>query len=257
VVRRPSVRTARPTRRARVHVRAGRRGMTLMEILVALAIIIGIMSISVPTLYNVLALEQHAVTRQLATTIAFLRDEATLRGVTFRLAFDLDAGTWKVQAGSPDATIFATPEEREAWERDIQDRMARYTQREIEEGAADEILDQTGRFDELPGVVLDTVQELPGGTRFAWIWTSQWEEPVTPSAVPPEDPADDKIVYLYIFPDGQLEAAVLRLVSEDDPDEGYSLVVEPLTGRIQMESEEIEPETLFAWLPLEAPELPE
>jgi len=231
--------------------------MTLMEILVTLAIIIGIMSISVPTLYNVLALEQHAVARELATTIAFLRDEATLRNVTFRISFDLDAGTWKVQAGSPDATIFTTPEEREAWESDIRDRLARYTQREIEEGAADELLDQTGRFEDVSEVSLDTAQELPGGTRFGWIWTSQWEEPVTPSEPPPEDPADDKVVHLHIFPDGQLEAAVIRLVSDDDPDEGYTLVVEPLTGRIQMESEELEPEQLFTWLPLEAPELPQ
>ncbi|MBN1336860.1 MAG: hypothetical protein JXB39_12960 [Deltaproteobacteria bacterium] len=230
--------------------------MTLMEILVAIAIIIGIMSISVPTLYNVLALEQHAVARELAGTIAFLRDEATLRGVTFRVAFDLDRGSWKVQAGAPDATIFATPEEREAWERDLQDRLARYTQREIEEGAANEILDQTGRFEDMSEVSLDTVQELPGGTQFGWIWTSQWEEPVRPSPVPPEDPADDRVVYLHVFPDGQLEAAVVRIVSEGDPDDGYTLVVEPLTGRIQMEAEEVEPEALFAWLPLEAPEMP-
>jgi len=235
---------------------AGPATRTAMEILVALAIIIGIMSISVPTLYNVLALEQHAVARELATTIAYLRDEATLRGVTFRVAFDLDARSWKVQAGAPDATIFATPEERERWERDIQDRLTRFTRREIEEGAADDILDQTGRFEDIPDVALDAVQELPGGTSIGWIWTSQWEEPVTPSPVPPEDPADDRIVYLHVFPDGQLEAAVVRIVSEDDPGEGYTLVVEPLTGRIRMEADEVEPEALFAWLPLEPPEMP-
>jgi prepilin-type N-terminal cleavage/methylation domain-containing protein len=244
----------------RSFVRVARQGMTLIEVMVTVAIVLLILSIGIPSMAGLLALQQRGAVYELATTFAYLRDEATLRNVTFRIVFNLDRGTYEVQAGAPDATIFASQEEREDWERELEDRLGRFTERQIEEGEADELMDQTGRFQGLEDVTLDTKVELPGGTRFGWVWTPQHEEPVEPSDEPPEegdDPEDDILVYAHIFPNGQMEPLVVRIVDEDDPDEGWTVIVEPLTGRIHLENEMVEPEDLFDWLPDRGPEMPQ
>ena len=240
--------------------RAARRGMTLMEVMVTVAIILLIISVGIPSLAGLMALQQRGAVYEMATTFAYLRDEATLRNVTFRVVFNLDRGTYEVQAGSPDATIFASEEERIEWEEDLEDQLNRFTERQIAEGEANDLMDQTGRFQGLEDVTLDTKVELPGGTRFAWVWTPQHEDPVVPLEVPPdeedEDTEDDTIVYAHIFPNGQMEPVVVRIVDEDDEEEGWTVIVEPLTGRIHLEDSMVEPEDLFDWLPDEGPEMP-
>jgi type II secretory pathway pseudopilin PulG len=229
---------------------------TLVEVMVTIAIVLLILAVGIPSMAGLLGLQQRGAVHQLATTFAYLRDEATLRNVTFRVAFDLDKRTWTVQAGTPDATIFQNQEEREEWEEELEDQLSRFTERELEEGAAKELEDQTGRFQNLEDITLDAQVELPGGSAFAWIWTPQFEEPQEPHPEPPEDGEEDTIVYAHIFPDGQMEPLVARVVDEDDPDDGWTIVVEPLTGRIHLENELVEPDELFEWLPEEGPEMP-
>ncbi len=235
--------------------------MTLMEVMVTVAIVLLILSVGIPSMAGLLALQQRGAVYELATTFAYLRDEATLRNVTFRVAFNLDRNTYEVQAGSPDATIFASEEERIEWEEDLEDRLNRFTERQIAEGEANDLMDQTGRFQNLEDITLDTKVELPGGTRFGWIWTPQHEDPVVHPDEPPdpdhEDFENDTIVYTHVFPNGQLEPTVVRIIDIDDPDEGWTVIVEPLTGRIHLEDTLVEPEDLFDWLPDEGPEMPQ
>lgn len=233
-----------------------RGGMTLVEIMVVIAIIVVVSGVAIPSMALLLDLQQKNAVTQLATTFAYLRDEATLRNVTFRIAFNVDRHQWKVEAGSPDATIFATPEERENWEKDFVDQIDRFTEREIEEGAAEDLMDQTGRFEGLTDVTLDTEVELPTGSRFAWVYTPQYGDPVAPMEEPPEDPALDQIVHAYIFPDGQMEFTMLRIVGDLDEDDGYTLVVEPLTGRIHVENDDLDYREMYDWLPEQGPEIP-
>ena len=237
--------------------RVARRGMTLIEVMVTVAILLLIISVAIPSISGLMALQQRGAVQELATTFAYLRDEATLRNITFRVVFNLDRATYSVQAGTPDATIFSSEEERLEWERELEDRLNRFTEREISEGAADDLMDQTGRFQGLEDVALDTEVELPGGSAFGWIWTPQHEEPVEPSSFLPEDSEDEIIVYTHIFPNGQMEPTVVRVVDDDDPDEGWTVIVEPLTGRIHLEDELVEPDDLFDWLPVDGPEMPQ
>lgn len=235
---------------------AARVGMTLVEVMVGIAIIVIISGIAIPSMSLLWDLKQKEAVDKLSLGFAYLRDEATLRNVTFRIAFNLDRGIWSVQAGSPDARIFETAEERIAWERDVEDRLARFTEREIEEGAAEEILDQMGRFEGLTDVALDTEYELPGGSLFAWFYTPEYGEEIRPSAEPVEDPALETVVYSYIFPNGEMQYTALRIVGESDPEDGYTLIVEPLTGRIRVEPDDIDWRRLYDWIPVNPPELP-
>ena len=72
-----------------------------------------------------------------------------MRNATFRIAYNLDRNTWKVEAGDPETLVFSSPEEREKHDEEISDMMSRFTKRELEEGAGEEIVDQTGRFEGL------------------------------------------------------------------------------------------------------------
>ncbi len=75
--------------------------MTLIEIMVVVALIALVMGVSVPTLRGVLDAEQAGAARELVMTYRYLRDEAALRNVTFRVAYNLDARTYKVEVGEP------------------------------------------------------------------------------------------------------------------------------------------------------------
>jgi hypothetical protein len=91
---------------------------------------------------------------------------------------------------------------------------------------------------------------------FAWFYTPEYGQEIGPLPEPPEDPSLDTIVYSYIFPDGQMQFTVLRIVGASDPEDGYTLIVEPLTGRIRVEPDDVDWRSLYRWIPVNPPELP-
>jgi prepilin-type N-terminal cleavage/methylation domain-containing protein len=240
-----------------------RRGMTLIEIMVVMAIIALVTAVAIPSLSAVFAFQQRGAVKELAQTYTWLIDEAALRNVTFRIVYSLDRRTWKVEVGDPDTLVFATPEEREKADEELRDEMSRYTESELEAGAADAEADEeedgasSGRFEGLTGDVFTSEQELPSGTMFLFVYTPQYPiEGVRPSDEPPEDPADEAVAYSYVFADGSTEHTLVRIVDSDDQEDGYTLEVEPGSGRVRIENEELSPEDALAWLPEEGPELP-
>ena len=235
--------------------RRRRRGLTLVEIVVVMAILAVMAAVSIPTLTAYFDLQQRGAARELAQTYTWLVDEAVLRNVSFRVVYNLDMGTWKVEVGDPEARVFGTPEEREAHERELEDEMARFTEREIEEGALAELQEAEGGFASLDQALFKTEQALPGGTRFAWVYTPQYgEDGARPSAEPPEDPEDQVVAYSHVFPNGTAEHTVVRIAGEDDED-GYTIEVEPLSGQVHLDTDLLDPSESFDWVPEEGPEL--
>lgn len=233
-----------------------RHGLTLIEIMVVIAIVGIITAVGAPALSGLLALEQQRAISELAQTFVWLRDEAALRNVTFRVAFNLDQNAWKIEVGDASTLIFSDPEAREAYDEQLQDEMRRYTERELEEGVED-LRDVSNRFEGLEDPAFTTEQRLPDGIRFAFVYTPQYgEDGVTASEDPPDTPEEEQIAYAYIFPDGTTEHIVVRIVDERDEDEGYTLEVEPLTGAVSLTEDEIlDPTDSFAWIPEQGPSL--
>ena len=305
--RSPPTLPTRPAHR-RGGLRRGRVGTTLIEIAVVIAIILMIGAVALPALNGFLLMEQSAAAKNLGITFKYLRDEAALRNVTFRVAFDLDKRTYEVQVGDPRTLIFLTPDERVAYEDALEDKLASTTEREREEGAGEDgddagLLsfqgisalftggggdnaenaegedavsppppptddgpvesgsggDVAARAAGLADPALLGPVALPEGTIFAWVWTPQYAEPVAPSRDLEEDPLEEgelgTMAYTYIFPNGTVEYTLIRIVSEDDPEEGYTIEVEPVSGRLNIMEEERRPEDATSWLPDEGPEL--
>lgn len=261
--------SARPLRRSRA-------GMTLMEIMVVGAIIAGVFAIALPSTRSLMGVDRQVATKNLASTYRYLREEATLRNVVFRVAFDLDANTWSVQMGDPDTLIFYDQDTRESFEDELQSELSRFTQREIDEGEAQDVVSKIDQFQEVADETLARLVtppelpegedpseaqlsqgkvELPAGTVFAWVHTPQYDKPVERSDEEPEDGDPHSVAYSYIFPNGFAEPTLVRIVDEDDEDDGLTLEVEPLSGRVLLHEEEVELDDILGWLPEEGPEL--
>lgn len=239
-----------------------RRGLTLVEIAVVMAVMALIAMVGVPAIGGLLDLQQRAAAKEIAETYRWLIDEAQLRNVTFRVAFNLDTGTWKVEVGDPNTLVFATPEERLEHEEAQEEAMSRYTRREQEEGAATELdengdpvgSDYTDRFSGLSDSAFVTGQTLPRGCVFAWVYTPQYgEEGLQRPEEPAEEAEEQTIAYTYIFPDGTAEHAVIRIVDIEEEDDGYTVEVNPMTGEVSLSTEVVDPSQSFDWIPDEGP----
>jgi hypothetical protein len=219
--------------------------MSLIEVMVVIAILIGVAGIVVPTLTTYTQLEQRRTAKELALSYEMMHDEAVLRNVTFRVSFHLDEGYYEVEVGRPETLIFARPEDRESYEEEQERRLRMLTEREKAEVQA------PNNF--------QAVQEqfggrhpLPSGTVFRRVYTPQYGKWVEPTGKP-DEPA---VVQSHIFASGFAEHTVIQLVDADDPDAGYTIEVEPLSGDVRLHAKLIRFDESFGWIPDEGPELP-
>jgi prepilin-type N-terminal cleavage/methylation domain-containing protein len=227
--------------------------MSLLEVLVVLAIMGVVLAIGVPSLRAALDVEQRAAARALAQTYQFLMQEAMMRNVSFRVAFNLDERCYTIEVGDPKTLIFATPDAREDYEEEQRHKLKFFTKREIAAGKATEATGETKFASiELPG--FDGKVELPRDTALAWAWTPQYKKPVTPSKKRKEDDPPS-VAYSHVFPSGYTEYTVVRIVDIEDTRDGYTIEVEPLSGEVRVLAEEVSPGSSQAWIPSEAPQL--
>lgn len=222
--------------------------MTVLEVMVVLAIALALVAVTAPAIGALLQLEQRRAARDLALVYQRLHDEAVLRNMTFRIAYHLDGNYYLVEAGDPDSLIFSDPRDRIEAEEELQGNLKRFSE---EEAAA-------AREDGFQTIVVGFQEkfELPHGTRFGSVWTPQYEEPVQPSGEGEEDPEEPLVAYSYLFPNGYAEPTLVQLVEVDDPEEGYTIVVEPMSGRVQLSPELLDHRDLFQDAPEQGPTLP-
>lgn len=228
--------------------------------MVVVAVMALVMAVAAPSLSGLLDLQQEQAAKEIAQTYTWLIDEARLRNVSFRIAYNLDENTWKVQVGGADATTFATPEDRQKAEQELRDEMRRYTERELdEEGKRAEIEKSVGmnQFKGLDESDFKTARKLPDGVRFAWVYTPAYgDRGLHPSEKPPDSPEDEHIAYTYVFPDGSAEHAIVRLVDADAPDDsedGWTIEVQPINGEVRLTRDIVNPTDAMRWLSDDAP----
>ena len=231
-----------------------RAGISLIEIVVVIAIMAVVLGIGVPSLAAIFDLQQRSAARELAMTYSFLVNEAAMRNVTFRIAYHLDENYYQIEVGDPDTLVFSDPESRAQFEAEKEERQHRFSERTEEQAAADK-QDALDRFAGLTAPGFQTKVQLPSNSTFAWVYTPQYDSPQTPSEEPPENQEDAKVVYSYVFANGRAEYTSVRIVDATDPEDGYTVEVEPLSGKVSVESEVTEIGASMAWIPTDSPDI--
>lgn len=219
------------------------RGLTLIEITVALAIaalLFGAVVMGVGALTGAKAKEASV---ELAGTIRSLYDSAALTGRTCRLVFHLPQSkeedgevSWRAECAKGQATASLKrddelKEARTAKESKVKDdsRFRRLdddaapTLQELQEQEKKRI-DEANRFANFES---ETVGEktLPSSVRIE-VWTSKQHKP-----------AKDGVAYLYFFPQGYTERAQVWVKQGSNT---WTLTVAPLTGKTKIFAEELE-----------------
>ena len=229
------------------------RGLTLVEIIVVIAILGLIMAVAMPAINNALMMDQQAAAKSISQNYIWLIEEAAMRNMSFRVVYNLDQGSWKVEAGDANTLVYGSPEEAERHQEEIKDKMRGLTKRQIEENAID-LESETSGFQSLENAIFQTAGRLPEGLEFSFIYTPQYgREGKEPSKNTPDDPEDEAIAYSHIFSDGTAEHTIVRISDRENPNDGYTIEVEPLSGVVRITEDILSPEDSFQWYPSEAP----
>lgn len=98
-------------------------GTTLIEIIVVLALAALMMAVAIPSLATVLGVDQRKASRELAATMRWAYEEATIRNQSMRIAYDLDHGTYWVEAADGEVRIHKDWKAREAFDEFMEEKL--------------------------------------------------------------------------------------------------------------------------------------
>jgi len=221
------------------------RGLTLIEIIVALMIAGVLFSAVVVSIGALTGTKAKAAASELAGVIRSLYDTAALSGKTCRLVFDLPPAksegvvSYRAECAAGNITTsrdrdVALKEEtrsREELARTGGDTRRNYLRPDDQEPTLQELLAQEkNRVDkaaEFAGFEAEEIapRELPAGVTLS-IWTRHQREAV-----------DAGVAYLYFFPQGFTERAQVVVRQGGN---AWTLQVSPLTGKVNIAGEELE-----------------
>jgi len=203
-----------------------RRGFTLIEIMVTVAVIALIMGLTAFTLQDLFGEKISNTADQLSGTIKYVYNEAAVKNQYYRLLIDFSAHTFSVESAEDPFKIVATPEGTpEEPSAGAEQKTAPNTEAnapaEPEEGAAAVSFNQETNF------LLKPI-EIPSSVRIKDVYVEHYGKKV-----------ESGKVAIYFFPNGWVEKAVINLTDEKE-ENFYSIEVFPATGRSKIRSEYFE-----------------
>ena len=231
--------------------------MSLIEVIVVIAIILGLTVVLVPSARSLFELNQRSAARKLAMHLERFHDEAVMRNRSFRFTYFLDENRYVIEAGEPGALISASPEEREQYESELKGKLKlmddeQKQARKHSNRQPFEMLEIAGKME----------VELPSGVRLGGVYTPQYGRVIKPGDSLTkkgrgDDDDDEPLkVFSFIMNNGFSEHTIIWLVDSNDPTDGWTVEVEPLSGIIRLHGELIEPDKDFAFIPETPPSLP-
>ncbi len=225
--------------------------MSLLEVMVVIAILLVLVAVMVPATNSLFQLEQRKAARDLALTYERLHDEAVMRNLTFRIVYYLNEGKYVVETGKPGGLIASGADERQRYEEELERKLRSMTEDERREWARKneqpfEMLNKEGKMERI----------LPGGVRFGGVYTPQYDEMVEPDGKERKEDESPQVAYSYIMSTGFAEHTVVWLADAADPEDGWTIEVEPLSGAVRLHGELIDWRDSFDFVPEEGPSLP-
>jgi general secretion pathway protein H len=247
--------TSTPQRDSPGSARRASQGFTLIEVMVAMMVIALIATIGVKGFRTVTKGNLREGSAHMAGAIRFLFDRASITGKYHRLVIDLNEGRYWAEVS--DDRFYAPNQaesEPERQKREEKEDAAEEEERKRQErqqmlygnnsSSSSSSSASSSSFDMSK---MEVGEFRPRRARFA-AFKETALKPVTlkkvriKSVYTPRmtDPVTAGRVYLYFYPLGQTEPAVITLTDESG-ESVFSLVVHPITGRVKIYNVEVKP----------------
>ncbi len=208
----------------------GARAFTLMEIGVAIVLLTLFMGLVVPGFGALSGARLKTTTGMMGGLVRDTYARAALSGRSYRIVFDLEEGTYWVEESEGIARM---KRERQELERDGKAALDKLDER-VEEAADSTTEEDREKVRLLTGPGFKPVDgedgkhtKLPDDVRYKSIWVEHLEKEATGGQVA-----------MHFFPGGYAEEAHITLTDDDQGDRTMTVVVNPLTGEVDVVNEE-------------------
>ena len=220
-----------------------KKGFTLFELIVAIAIVALIMGVVISRMDQYLELDMKKTSNRVASMVRYLYNKSVTEGVYLRLVFDLNEQTYWVEA-TRDPLLLSMRETASAKKKGEEEKKGKETrgkEKNEKEGAKPEAPKAqnpaTAAASRLPKL------EIKQPT-FTQVESSLLKPTRLPETVFFKDimtehqpvPAEAGQATLNFFPNGYVEHAIINLRDEKD-EVHYSLETNPITGQVKIENE--------------------
>jgi len=205
--------------------------MTLVEILISLAIIAGMIGFVV-SVVGTSGNNMRRASNNIIKLVKFVYDQAALTNSYYRIVFNLEEKQYYVEYSDEPFYVVKEGDETEL----IRKKNEEKSQKGINENPDAPVTTTAaavGSFAELEDDDLVEINELPDNIKFADVYIMHQADKIT-----------DGKAYLYFFPKGNTEFAVIHL-SDNDEENFMTLIVNPLTGKVEVETEYLEHEEIL------------
>lgn len=199
-------------------------GFSLIEILVVLTIVASIVGMAVSSLNGLSTTRQmknEAI--KLFSRIKYVYEQAASQNLYQRLVFNLDEQTYFVEASNTPFYVVKEGDQKEALRLENEER-----DRDSFDSEDSESAPPPPDFVESDDDLME-IFKLPDLVKLADVYVMHQKDKVS-----------EGIAYLYFFPRGQTEFAVLHLADVENEDNVMTLIVNPLTGVVEMREGRIE-----------------
>lgn len=198
-------------------------GMTILEILVVLAILVGVMG-SFSLAMNSSSEVMRAEASRLMGMIRYAYHHTAANSLYGRIVFDLAEQKYFFETSEAPFYVVREGDEKEAM---IVANLEKNSGNTTDESDADEGSNLSGDFSENESELLEPFQ-VNSIIRLAGVFVDHQKEPVS-----------EGMAYLYFFPGGQTELAVIHF-SDEEGENFLTLSVNPLTGWVDVRTEYVE-----------------
>lgn len=198
------------------------RGLTLIEILIAITIMAMIVAGSVGVVSNIANFQMRGEVFRTSSALRMVHGRAAINGIRYQVVFDIDGNRFRVEC-SEDNVLVRTEDDLREEER------ARGVQRfrRDDDPEANPFGDRLrGQFDPCDDGVVGE-RDLPERISFDRVLTVHRREPETSGEVA-----------VAFFPDGFVEQALIWMVHDNGST--WTLELEPMTGRVLVHAEDLE-----------------
>lgn len=192
------------------------KGFTLIELIIVVALIAMAMGITVSVRSNTATIQMRKQSTRLSASIRYAYNQAATLNTAFRIVFDLTEQAYWLEESTTDF-LLQSDEKKKEEENKIKEDQTQTT---------------TPAFGESKDKVFKKIK-FKKKIKIRDIFVAHQEEPV-----------DQGKAYLYFFPTGLTESAMIHL-SNAEEDYNFTILVNPITGHSKIKNEYIDYKDIY------------